>query len=129
VTGEGALRVLRDVAALSGVLTPLLTGDGDARRSGSPLDFDAISATYRITAGIVRTEDLLYRSGGMTLAGAGTYALADGRVDMAVTVTSGRTQVTAQVTGSSAGSLRVIPTGIRAGERGGVRKLLERLLR
>ncbi|OGK81889.1 MAG: hypothetical protein A2X52_21405 [Candidatus Rokubacteria bacterium GWC2_70_16] len=129
VVGVGALRVLREVAALAGVLTPLLAGEKEPHPGDSPLDFDAITATYRIAGGVVSTDDLLYRSGAMTLAGAGTYGLLDGRVDMAVTLTSGRTQVKAQVTGSSAGSLRVIPTGIRSGERGGIRKLLERLLR
>ncbi|MBI2529415.1 MAG: AsmA family protein [Candidatus Rokubacteria bacterium] len=129
VVGAGALRVLRDVAELAGVLTPLFAGEKELRPGNSPLDFDAITATYRIAGGVVSTEDLLYRSRAMTVAGAGTYRLLDGWVDMAVTLSSGRTQVKAEVTGSSAGTLRVIPTAIRSGERGGIRKLLERLLR
>jgi hypothetical protein len=35
----------------------------------------------------------------------------------------------AQVSGSSRGTLRVVPTDITDRERGGIRKLLERLLR
>lgn len=50
-------------------------------------------------------------------------------VDMAVTLTQGRTQVKAQITGSSGGSLRVVPTNLKYRERGGIKKLLERLWR
>jgi len=128
VVGVAAMRTLRDVAELAGELSALLSAEKESRPGASLLDFDAITASYTIIGGVASTEDLLYRSGAMTLAGAGTYGLADGRVDMAVTLTQGRTQVKARVTGEG-GSLRVIPTSIRHGERGGVRKLLERLLR
>jgi AsmA protein len=129
VVGTGAMRTLRDVAELAGALSPLHRREQESRPGASPLDFDAITATYRIAGGVVSTEDLLYRSGTMTLAGAGTYRLQDGTVDMAVTLTQGRAQVKAQVTGSSGGALRVVPTDITYRERGGIKKLLERLLR
>src|SRR3972149_1833113 len=53
VVGAGARRVLREVAALAGVLTPLLAGEKEPHPGDSPLDFDAITATYRIAGGVV----------------------------------------------------------------------------
>jgi uncharacterized protein YhdP len=93
-----------------------------------PLDFESITATYRITNGVVATDDLVYQGDGLTGNVAGTYGLADGRIDAAVTLTQGRTQVKARVTGAG-DSVRVIPTGVSQGGRDAVRQLLERLMR
>ena len=127
VVGSGILDLINDAARLGGALSSLLT-EGRPWSAASPPDFHSITGTYRITNGVLGTDDLLYQSPRARLTAAGTYRLADGRVDMAVTLSQGRTQVRAQVSGLP-GSVRVVPTGVTAGEPGGVRRLLERLLR
>lgn len=127
VVGAAALRLVRDVVTVAGVVAPLVEGQPLAAPS-RPLDFESITATYRITNGVVATDDLVYQGDGLTGNVAGTYGLADGRIDAAVTLTQGRTQVKARVTGAG-DSVRVIPTGVSQGGRDAVRQLLERLMR
>ena len=127
VVGEGALKLVRDVLETGTLVDQALRG----RFSGpgkTALDFDSITGTYRITAGVLRTDDLLYQGKDLKVAAAGTYALVDGRTDMNVVATQGSSQLRAQVTGSG-GSLRVIPTGLKVREPEEVKKLLDRLLR
>ncbi|MDP2702672.1 MAG: AsmA-like C-terminal region-containing protein, partial [Candidatus Rokubacteria bacterium] len=127
VVGEGALKLVRDVLEAGTVVDQALRG----KFSGSSkvaLDFDSITGSYRITAGVLRTDDLLYQGKDLKVAVAGTYALVDGRTDMNVVATQGSNQLRAQVTGSG-GSLRVIPTGVKVKEPEQIRKLLDRLLR
>ena len=127
VVGAAALRLLRDVVTIAGVVAPLAEGKPLAAPT-KPLDFESITASYRIAHGVVATDDLLYQGEGLTGNIAGTYALADGRVDASVTLTQGRTQVKARVTGAGQ-SLRVVPTGVTQGGRDAVKQLLEQLLR
>lgn len=127
VVGEGALKLVRDVLAAGAIVDQALEGKLSAS-SRTALDFDSITGTYRITAGVLRTDDLQYRAEGLSVAMSGTYALADGRTDMNVVASQGPSQLRARVTGSG-GSLRVIPTGVRIKEAEQVRKLLDRLLR
>ena len=127
VVGEGALKLVRDVLETGTLVDQALRG----RFSGpgkTALDFDSITGTYRIAAGVLRTDDLLYQGKGLKVVAVGTYALLDGRTDMNVVATQGSSQLRAQVTGSG-GSLRVIPTGLKGKEAEEVRKLLDRLLR
>lgn len=127
VVGEGALKLVRDVleagAVIDQALRGKLTGSGK-----TALDFDSITGSYRISAGVLRTDDLLLQGRDLKVTAAGTYALADGRTDMSVVAVQGSSQLRARVTGSG-GSLRVIPTGFRVKEPAEVRKLLDRLLR
>lgn len=127
VVGTAALALLRDVVTVAGVVAPLVEGRPITAPT-KPLDFESITATYRVSRGVIATDDLLYQGEGLTGNVAGTYALADGRVDAAVTLTQGRTQVKARVTGVGQ-SLRVIPTGVTQGGRDAVKQLLEQLLR
>jgi hypothetical protein len=128
VVGAAALGLVRDVIAVAGLISPLAEGKPRAAPT-RPLDFESITATYRITNGVVATDDLVYQGEGLTGNVAGTYGLADGRIDAAVTLTQGRTQVKARVTGTAGEAVRVIPTGITQGGRDAVKELLERLLR
>jgi hypothetical protein len=129
VVGPAALALVRDVVTVAGVAAPLVEGRPVAPGPVSrPLDFQSITATYRATNGVVATEDLLYQGEGLTGNVAGTYGLADGRIDAAVTLTQGRTQVKARVTGAGQ-SLRVVPTGVTQGGRDAVKQLLDQLLR
>ncbi|HKA63656.1 MAG TPA: AsmA-like C-terminal region-containing protein [Methylomirabilota bacterium] len=95
---------------------------------GSPLSFDSITASYTITDGVVRTDDLVYVARDIRVTGAGTYALADERTAMDVTVTQGSNRVKARLTGA-AGSLTIVPTDVRVKEPKDLRKALDRLLR
>lgn len=127
VVGAAALGLLRDVVTVAGVVAPLVEGR-PLSAPMKPLDFESITATYRVSRGVVATDDLLYQGEGLTGNVAGTYALADGRVDATVTLTQGRTQVKARVTGAGQ-SVRVVPTGVTQGGRDAVKQLLEQLLR
>ena len=127
VVGAAALGLLRDVVAIAGVVAPLVEGKPRVAPT-KPLDFESITATYRVSHGVIATDDLLYQGEGLTGNVAGTYALADGRVDASVTLTQGRTQVKARVTGAGQ-SVRVTPTGVTQGGRDAVKQLLEQLLR
>lgn len=127
VVGEGALKLVRDVLEAGTVVDQALRGKFSGS-SKTALDFDSITGSYRITAGVLRTDDLLYQGKDLKVAVAGTYALVDGRTDMNVVATQGSSQLRAQVTGSG-GSLRVIPTGVNVKEAAQVRKLLDLLLR
>lgn len=95
----------------------------------SPLSFDSISATYRIADGVARTEDLLYTGSGFRVTATGTYRLADGRVEMHVTLQQGLNQVRALVTGTTAGRVRIVPTAVRPADPAELRRFIDRLLR
>jgi hypothetical protein len=127
VVGGGVLALLNEVARVSSGLA-VLSPDGRRSLMAAPLDFDSITATYRIVNGVFRTDDLVYDSPRARIVGAGIYRLLDGRVDMAVTVAQGRTELRARVTGTP-GAVHVVPTGVSAGDPGGVRRMLDRLLR
>ena len=127
VVGEGALKLVRDVLEAGTVVDQALRGKLSPS-SKTALDFDSITGSYRITAGVLRTDDLLYQGKDLKVAVAGTYTLAGGRADMNVVATQGSSELRAQVTGSG-GSLRVIPTGVKVKDAEQVKKLLDRLLR
>lgn len=115
-------------------LTDLVSGTIDAARRGkrpvpgSPLNFDSITATYTITNGVARTEDLVYEARDLKLTGAGTYGLVDGRTAMDVLVTQGGNRVKARVAGGP-GALTIVPTDVRLKEPKELKKALDRLLR
>ena len=156
LTGESSLQLPRMLATMSGsgrltvgpgrvvgpdlptalgqalALTDLASRalDPKAGRPGpdSPLSFDSITAGYTITDGVAHTTDLVYAARDIRVTGAGTYALADGRTAMDVTVTQGPNRVKARLTGA-AGSLSIVPTDVRVKESKDLKKALDRLLR
>jgi AsmA protein len=115
-------------------LTDLVSGTIDAARRGkrpvpgSPLSFDSITASYTITNGVARTEDLVYEARDLKLTGAGTYGLVDGRTAMDVLVTQGGNRVKARVAGGP-GALTIVPTDVRLKEPKELKKALDQLLR
>jgi uncharacterized protein YhdP len=119
--------LVNDVLALAGVASSVLDL-GRRLKPGSPLDFHAITATYTITNGVLKTEDLLYEAADMSIAASGTIALSDGRVRMDLTLSQGRNQVKGVVSGTT-GALKVIPTAIRIEDTRGIKKFLDRLFR
>lgn len=131
VVGSQALALLGNVVRVGGAVSAALGGDVPALASGSPLEYDAITGTYTLTNGVFATRDLLYTSKAMKIGVAGTYALGSGKMDLDMTVTSGRTDLKAKVTGSAASpSIRVQPASVlRSLDREKVDKGLGDLLR
>jgi uncharacterized protein involved in outer membrane biogenesis len=127
IVGAGALEFLADVLRLAAVLSA--PGEPLRARPG-PVAFDSITGSFTIRAGVLRSDDLVLTGPTAVVRTAGSYGLADTRVNLAVTVVQGRTEVRAEVTGTTAPrALRVRPVSVRAGERDAVRRLLERMLR
>jgi AsmA family/AsmA-like C-terminal region len=131
VVGSAALALVRNVLTVAGAVTPIVGGrPTEIGQLVRPLDFESITATYRITKGVLETDDLVYQGESLTGNVAGTYVLADGRVNAVVTLSQGRTQLKARLAGV-APAIVVVPvgTGITEGGREAAKKLLERLLR
>lgn len=130
VIGPDLLLALGQALALTG----LVSGTADTVRGGkrpvpgSALSFDSITASYTITNGVARTEDLVYEARDIKLTGAGTYGLVDGRTAMDVLVTQGGNRVKARVAGGP-GALTIVPTDVRIKEPKELRKALDRLFR
>jgi AsmA protein len=129
VVGPDLLTALSQALALTEAGSAALDPRGGRRPGpGSPLSFDSITASYTITNGVVRTDDLVYVARDVRVTGAGTYALTDGRTAMDVTVTQGSNRVKARLAGAS-GSLTFVPTDVRIKEPTDLKKALDRLLR
>jgi hypothetical protein len=132
VVGPAALALLGGVVRVGGALSSVLNVDLPVSLFASPLDFQSITASYRITDGRLATQDFLYTSERMRVAAAGEYGLADGRMNFDVAVKHGRGEIKAKVTGTSASpSIRVLPGTIPRTDPGkmpgGLQKFLEGL--
>jgi hypothetical protein len=127
VSGSDIVDLIGEAAALASVASAIAE-PGTGGRRVAPLEFTSITATYTIAGGVARTTDLLYEGRDLRVAGAGTLGLADGRVAMALTLTQGRNEVKALVSGTP-GSLHVVPTAVRLPDARGVRKFLDQLFR
>ncbi len=128
VVGAELLGLVNSMVGLADEVTAALRSGRPPRLRDPAVNFDSITATYTITNGVVRTEDLLYQGGKTRVAAAGTYGLADGRVAMDVTLTEGSNQLKGKVSGA-AGSLRVVPTGVKLQDTKKLKKLLDQILR
>jgi AsmA protein len=117
VVGSQALALVSGIVRLGGAVSALLSADlpnvGD-----SPLEFESITGTYQIVNGVLTTRDLLYTSKPMKVAIAGSYGLATTRMDLDMTISHGRGELKAKVTGTSASpSIRVNPSTILRDEK------------
>jgi len=129
VVGPDLLHALSQALALTDLVATTLDPRARSRPgAGSPLNFDTITATYTITNGVLRTDDLVYTARDLRVTGAGTYGLVDGRTAMDVTVSQGSNRIRARVAGSP-GALTIVPTDVRVKEPKDLRKTLDRLLR
>jgi AsmA-like protein len=127
VVGEGALKLVREMLVAQGVVSSVLQGDLRGA-SGTSLEFISIKGSYKITSGVLRTDDTVYQTKGLTMSTAGTYGLADGRADMMVLISQSGGQFRAHVTGSG-GSFRAVPAGVQVKDPEAVKRFLDRLLR
>lgn len=128
VVGAELLGLVNSVVGLTDEVTAALRSGRAPRLRDPSVNFDSITATYTITNGVVRTEDLLYQAGKTQVAAAGTYGFVDGRVAMDVTLTEGSNQLKGKVSGA-AGSLRLVPTGVKLQDTKKLKKLLDQILR
>jgi AsmA protein len=129
VVGPDLLTAVTQALALTDLVSATLDPRSRSRPSAaSPLNFDFITATYTITNGVVRTDDLVYQARDVRVTGAGTYGLVDGRTAMDVTVSQGPNRVKARVAGPP-GGLTIVPTDVRLKDPKDLRKTLDRLLR
>ena len=130
VVGRQALALLSGIVRVGGAVSSLLSADlpnlGD-----SPLEFESITGTYQITNGVLTTRDLLYTSKPMKVAVAGSFGFASRNMDLDMTISHGRGDLKAKVTGNaSSPSIRVNPaTILRDVDRGKVEKGLGDLLK
>ena len=130
VVGKQALALVSNIVRVGGALSALLSADlpnvGD-----SPLEFESITGTYNITNGVLTTRDLLYTSRPMKVAIAGSYGLATQQMDLDMTISHGRGDLKAKVTGNaSSPSIRVNPaTILRDVDKGKMEKGLGDLLK
>jgi hypothetical protein len=113
IVGKQALALLGNVVRVGGAVSSLLNDDVPASSFNSPLEFNSIAGTYRITDGVATTRDLLYTSRAMKVRVAGDYALASGAMNLDMTVDHGRGEVQAKVTGTAAApSVRISPSSV-----------------
>jgi hypothetical protein len=115
IVGAQALALLGHAARVGGGVSSLLRGEAPSV-DGSPLDYDAITATYTITDGIVTTRDLVVTSRALRIMAAGTYALASGAMDLDVVLRHSGGELQAKVTGTAASpSIRLAPASVVRG--------------
>jgi hypothetical protein len=126
IVGRDVTAVVNQVAALTGAAAAIARPG--RREHGSPLDFESITASYTVAAGLVKTGDLVYEGRGFRITGAGTYGLADGRVSLDATFTQGDNEVRATISGPP-GALTVVPTSVKVREGRDLKRLLDKLLR
>jgi hypothetical protein len=113
VVGPQALALIGGVVRVGGAVSSLLSADLPASVFDSPLEFESITGTYTLASGVATTRDLLYTSRAMKVAIAGTYGLASGALNLDMTVSHGRGQLQAKVTGTtSSPSIRVSPASV-----------------
>ena len=90
VVGREVVNLVRDVVGLGSAVSAAVNPGRSAVRS--PLDFDSITATYTVTSGVARTEDLVYTARDVRVKAAGTYGLGPARRDGS-DVTEGANQI------------------------------------
>lgn len=131
VVGSQALALLSSVVRVGGAVSAPLGGELRQGELASGLEYESITGTYTIANGLLSTRDLKLTSRSLNAVVAGTYKLGNGAVNMDVTLTSGRTQLQAKVTGSASNpSIRVNPAAtLRDVDPARVEKGLQDLLR
>jgi hypothetical protein len=130
VVGQQALALLSNIVRVGGAVSALLNADVP-NLGQSPLEYESITGTYQVTNGVLTTRDLLYTSRPMKIAVAGAYGFATRNMDLDVTISHGRGDLKAKVTGNaSSPSIRVNPSTIlRDVDKGKMQQGLGELLK
>lgn len=132
IVGKQALALIGNVVRVGGTVSSLLSADLPPAAFSSPVEFDSIAGTYRITDGVLSTRDLVYASRAMKIAVAGDYVLVSGAMNLDMVLNHGRGEVRAKVTGTSAApNIRIVPASVlqnldREKVESGLRDLLKR---
>ena len=131
IVGAQALRLIAEVVRVGGTVSALLSGDLSPAAFSSPVEFDSITATYRLTDGVASTRDLLYKSRAFKASVAGDYVLATNVMNLDVLINHGRGEVRAKVTGTAAApAIRIVPGSVlRSIDEDKVRRGLRDLLK
>lgn len=134
VVGPQALQLVGTLARAGGAISAALSGEAALATEG-PVAYDALTATYTISDGVLTTRDLTLTAGqpGVRMNAMGSYALATGAVQADVRVTVGRRELTARLTGTARAPRLALVSGSvlapreqrRLGE--GLQELLRRL--
>lgn len=114
VVGPDALALLGGVVRVGGALAAAFQADLPPALFASPLEFDSITGSFRIVDGRLTTSNFLYSSARLNVAAAGEYGLADGRMSLDLALRSGRSEITARVTGTAASPAIRVQTPRRA---------------
>jgi len=101
VVGPDALALLSRVARIGSSLGSALDLELPQALFATPLEFDSITASYRIVDGRLTTQDFLYSSAQMKVAAAGDYWFSDGRMNLELALSSGKGQIRARVIGTA----------------------------
>jgi len=113
IVGREALSLISSVVRVGGTVSSLLSADLPASTFASPVEFDSITGTYRITDGVAHTRDLLYTSRAMKVSVAGDYVVGSGAMNLDMLVSHGRGDVRAKVTGTAAApAIRIVPSSV-----------------
>ena len=113
IVGRDALSLISGVVRVGGAVSSLLSADLPPSTFASPVEFDSITGTYRITDGIATSRDLLYTSRTMKVSLAGDYVLASGGMNLDMLVRHSRGEVRAKVTGTAAApAIRIVPSSL-----------------
>jgi len=113
IVGKDVLSLIGGVVRVGGTLSSLLSADLPPATFASPVEFDSIAGTYRLTDGVATTRDLLYTSRAMKVSLAGDYVLVSGAMNLDMIVNHARGEVRAKVTGTTAApSIRVLPSSV-----------------
>lgn len=135
VVGPQALALIDTLTHITGVVSSVLAADVPRALTSSPVDFESITGTYRITNGVVTTRDLLYTSRAIKVGVVGDYGLASGRMNLDLRVQHARGELRAHLAGSAASpTIKVDPSSVttnvnREELESGVQDLLKRFRR
>jgi hypothetical protein len=113
VVGPQALALIESLTRIAGVVSSVLSADVPRSVTASPTDFDSITGTYQIVAGVLTTRDLLYTSREIKVGVVGDYGLGSGRMNMDLRVQHARGGLRAHLGGTAAApTIRVDPASV-----------------
>jgi uncharacterized protein involved in outer membrane biogenesis len=135
VVGPQALALIENLARIAGAVSSVLAADVPRSVTSSPTDFESITGTYQIVAGVVTTRDLLYTSRAIKVGVVGDYGIGSGRMNLDLRVQHARGELRAHLGGTAAApTIRVDPTSVstnvtREEVQTGIQDLLDRFRR
>ena len=113
VVGPQALALIESLTRIAGVVSSVLSADVPRSVTASPTDFESITGTYQIVAGVLTTRDLLYTSREIKVGVVGDYGLGSGRMNMDLRVQHARGGLRVHLGGTAAApTIRVDPASV-----------------